>query len=215
MMDWTITIEAGGDLAAEQIDLDCVDALADALADRHAAATTARRRYGAQFDVDAPTAEKATEVALATFCMAVEKAKLPDWPIIHVELMTVEDQQAALAEPTFPDILGVTEAAQLLGVSRQRLAQLASRDDFPEPMVRLAAGPVWLRSSIEWFERRWLRKPGRPAKPAKPAQRSMAPPPRAGAPRRRAVAAKRASGGGYVVRDAKAGKTARTNAKQD
>lgn len=165
-MDWTVMIEAAGDLAAEQIDPERVDALIDVLADYHAAATAAPRRYGAQFDLDAPTAEKATEAALSTFRAAAHKAELPNWPIIRVEVMTVDEQETALAEPTFPDVLGVTEAAQMLGVSRQRLDQLTSHRDFPAPMVRLAAGPVWLRSSIEGFERRWDRRPGRPPKAA-------------------------------------------------
>lgn len=164
-MDWTVSIEVAGDLAAEQVDLERVDALAD----YHAVTTAARRRYGAQFDVHAPTAERATEAALSTFCAAAHKVGLPGWPVVHVELMMVDDQQAALEEPAFPDVLGVTEAAQMLGVSRQRLAQLEGRRDFPEPMVRLAAGPGVAASSIEGFERRWDRRPGRPTKAMSPA----------------------------------------------
>ncbi len=78
--------------------------------------------------------------------------------------MTVAEQEAELGAPSFPSLVGVSEAARMLGVSKQRLAQLAARPDFPEPMVDLASGPVWLTSGIRGFERRWPRKPGRPAK---------------------------------------------------
>jgi hypothetical protein len=53
------------------------------------------------------------------------------------------------------DLLGVSEIAALFGVVRQcahRSTQLAS---FPEPLTRLATGPVWLRGDVEqWRGRR-------------------------------------------------------------
>ena len=169
-MDWTVKIEAGGDLTADQVDPDDIDALRAALADHHAATYTAIRRYGAQLDVEAATAEEAVEAAATAFRMAAQRSGLPGWPVVRVDVMTVEDQEAALGEPTFPEILGVTEAAQLLGVSRQRVDQLrADHPDFPAPIVRLASGPVWLRSAIQGFERRWQRRPGRPSKNGEPA----------------------------------------------
>ncbi len=52
-------------------------------------------------------------------------------------------------------LVGTTEVAALLGLSRQRVHQLATEArDFPQPAVRLAAGPVWERDAIEgWAER--------------------------------------------------------------
>lgn len=46
-------------------------------------------------------------------------------------------------------LLGSAEVAQLLGVSRQRLGQLALTTDFPEPEIELAAGRIWSREAIE------------------------------------------------------------------
>ena len=55
-------------------------------------------------------------------------------------------------------LLGTTEVAALLGLSRQRVHQLATDDPgFPAPAVRLAAGPVWEREAIEG----WARSAGR------------------------------------------------------
>lgn len=62
-----------------------------------------------------------------------------------------------------PEIyLGVTELARSLGVSRQRVAELRIRRDFPDPVAELAAGPVWKGSTLRRFVEGWDRKPGRP-----------------------------------------------------
>lgn len=53
--------------------------------------------------------------------------------------------------------MGVAEVAKFLGVSRQRVNQLSHGADFPEPVARLAAGPVWHTGDIE----RWARETGR------------------------------------------------------
>jgi serine/threonine protein kinase len=44
---------------------------------------------------------------------------------------------------------GVTEVAEMLGVSRQRLAKLRERADFPDPLGELAQGPVWDLDAVE------------------------------------------------------------------
>jgi predicted DNA-binding transcriptional regulator AlpA len=43
----------------------------------------------------------------------------------------------------------------MLGVSRQRVTQLANEETFPEPEVELASGRVWSRAAIEkWAQKR-------------------------------------------------------------
>lgn len=54
-------------------------------------------------------------------------------------------------------LMGVAEVATLLGVSRQRVTQLAKQEDFPAPAAALAAGPVWESADVE----RWARGVGR------------------------------------------------------
>lgn len=66
-----------------------------------------------------------------------------------------------------PALASGREAANLLGVSRQRVHQLATQHpDFPAPVARLACGSIWLLSDVEDFARTWTRKPGRPPKAA-------------------------------------------------
>jgi hypothetical protein len=44
---------------------------------------------------------------------------------------------------------GVCEVAELLGVSRQRVSQLAEKPDFLKPIDRIAAGPGWRLSDVK------------------------------------------------------------------
>ena len=46
-------------------------------------------------------------------------------------------------------LAGAHEIRELLGVSRQRVYQLAARPDFPEPVAILAQGKVWSIDDIE------------------------------------------------------------------
>jgi prophage regulatory protein len=59
------------------------------------------------------------------------------------------------------DLMGAHEIGQRLdGVSRQRVYQLTSRPDFPEPVADLAQGKIWLKADVEhWIRHR--RQPGR------------------------------------------------------
>jgi len=64
-----------------------------------------------------------------------------------------------------PDhLVSVTEIAEILGVSRQRVNQLIkSHSDFPAPEAELAIGRVWRRDQIERWDREHPRQPGRPS----------------------------------------------------
>ena len=61
---------------------------------------------------------------------------------------------AALEGHTY---VGTHEIAVFLGVSQQRVSQLAKSADFPPMFQRLAAGDVWLASEVE----AWAKKTGR------------------------------------------------------
>jgi len=53
------------------------------------------------------------------------------------------------------ELMGTAEVALLLGVSRQRVLQLASRAGFPEPVAVLRMGNVWRGAEVrEWAEGR-------------------------------------------------------------
>jgi predicted DNA-binding transcriptional regulator AlpA len=55
------------------------------------------------------------------------------------------------------NLAGLAEVAEMLQVTRRHAIRLTSESDFPEPVARLRATPVWRRADIE----RWAksRKP--------------------------------------------------------
>jgi hypothetical protein len=95
------------------------------------------------------------------------KAGMPSWPLVRVEAVRQDVLDAQNARPTLPELVSVPEAAEILGVSQQRVRELAGTNAaFPEPMYELRTGKLWLREAIEVFSQRWERKPGRPRKVA-------------------------------------------------
>lgn len=44
---------------------------------------------------------------------------------------------------------GVAEVSDRLGVSRQRVHQLAQRSHFPRPLVQLKQGYIWWKADID------------------------------------------------------------------
>jgi hypothetical protein len=58
------------------------------------------------------------------------------------------------------EVYGSRELAELLNVSRQRLAQLRAEGTLPDPDAELAATPVWRRETIDSFTFGWRRRPG-------------------------------------------------------
>ena len=60
-----------------------------------------------------------------------------------------------------PEVVGVSEAASLLGWDRRRVATYVSRGAFPEPIAVLASGRIWRREDVEAFGRDRIRRKGR------------------------------------------------------
>lgn len=60
-------------------------------------------------------------------------------------------------------LVGISEIARMLGVSRQRAVQLVGDyADFPAPVSTLASGRIWEREAVEaWVRAHPDRKPGR------------------------------------------------------
>lgn len=56
--------------------------------------------------------------------------------------------------PDVPPLVAANEIGDMLGVSRQRVTQLATSAGFPTPVAVLSVGRIWLREDIvAWAER--------------------------------------------------------------
>lgn len=160
---WTITLDGVGDPGA--IDPDQTDELLALLAKFDAAVSLTQD--GARFSVTLTLPDEAgtDPVAAVAYGMKVTSdaalaAGMPGVALARVELITNDELDAALARPAIPELVGVSEIADILGVSRQRAHQLTKREDFPAMVADLAAGPVWTKGSLTRFVEQWhLGKP--------------------------------------------------------
>jgi hypothetical protein len=91
-MRWSVGIEAEGDevLSREQV-VELADAVA---ASSGIAAGIGSTRYGAQLVVVAGSRDEAVELATAEFARAVAVAGLPQAPIVRVEAISEEEDEA-------------------------------------------------------------------------------------------------------------------------
>ncbi len=154
---WSVLVEcAAPDGAVElSVDDERYEALVEQAEDYDGAVTCGADRFSVQISVEASDALYATMEARDFMHKAITNANLPKWPVVRFEAVTESDQDAELSRPQIPELLGAAEVAQRIGVSRQRVAKLREKPDFPHPWVELAAGPVWLTQAIDrWIEDR-------------------------------------------------------------
>lgn len=81
----------------------------------------------------------------------------------RAEVMTIEEfdrREAEMIERR--KLVGISEVARALGITKQRVSVLSKRSDFPAPLARLTSGPVWRIGDISTFAGGWQRKAGRP-----------------------------------------------------
>lgn len=64
-------------------------------------------------------------------------------------------QDATVVIEERPQLVGVAEAAAILGWDRRRVITYVDRGRFPEPLARLAGGRVWRRSDVEGYAAGW------------------------------------------------------------
>lgn len=121
-------------------------------------------RYSIRLVVEAADFVPAMERGETLVMQACDKAGLPSWPALHVEATEWNEFERMLDEPSYPGLLGVSELAGLLDVSRQRASELARLPHFPQPIAQLKSGPVWDDSMVKRFVSDWKRTPGRPRK---------------------------------------------------
>ena len=121
----------------------------------------AAQRLHITLDVESGSIHEAAAIAVET---AGAAPAMPAQPI-RMDLMSQESFEVETAQPA-PldlDLMRITDIAELLGVSRQRVDQLASQDpDFP-PAVALIGrrGQAYSRQTIEEYARRREPRPGR------------------------------------------------------
>jgi predicted DNA-binding transcriptional regulator AlpA len=148
-----------------------IEELAESLGPLHGSLSVGEAGWSAIVTVDATDLDAAREHAVTEVLRLARQAGFPTSPVVRVETVREDVRDAELEVPNYPDLVSGPEVAELLGVTRQRVHQLAAdHPDFPTPLYRLGVGSLWVRAGIEKFAKSWERKPGRPRKVATPAR---------------------------------------------
>jgi hypothetical protein len=153
MTEWTVTVDwrANDPLTDDQLfDVAAIGGAASGRTGDHDIATI--------LTVDASDIPGAAAAALEQLLDLV-----PGDPV-SVEVTTTAEADRRLDEPAFPELVGISEIADLLGVTRQRASALQTSSGFPAPVAVLRSGPVWRRGDLATFTDAWTRRPGRPSK---------------------------------------------------
>lgn len=159
-MDWMIHLQVN---APVEDPIDAADQLMDLLEGHAPAIAADESGWDATVSVDADDHHDAIASFEALISSVAKKAGLPLTDVVRLEAVRGDELDRELATPNYPDLVSGPEAAQILGVTRQRVHTLAGKHrDFPRPLYQLAVGSLWARAAIEKFAREWDRKPGRP-----------------------------------------------------
>jgi hypothetical protein len=165
-VDWFsvhLATRAPGSLIGEA-ELDVTgDRLMDLLTGHDGVVSTDGRAWSATVSVLADQARSAADMGAALIEARAAEAGLPGWPVVRLEALRQDVLDAENERPTLPALVSAPEAAEILGVSAQRVHELAAANPrFPEAAYELRTGRLWLRDAVVVFGRRWERKPGRP-----------------------------------------------------
>jgi hypothetical protein len=71
------------------------------------------------------------------------------------ELRTATGDDVVLTVEVIPSVVGVAEAAEIMGWDKRRVVTYIDRGSFPEPLTALASGRIWLREDVESFAEEW------------------------------------------------------------
>ena len=89
------------------------------------------------------------------------------------ELRKATGDDVDLMIEVIPAVVGVAEAAEIMGWDKRRVITYIDRGSFPEPIGTLASGRIWLREDVEGYADHWRashppRRGQPPTKPEKP-----------------------------------------------
>jgi hypothetical protein len=71
------------------------------------------------------------------------------------ELRAVTGEDVDLLIEVIPSVVGVAEAAEIMGWDKRRVITYIDRGSFPEPITTLASGRIWIREDVEDYADLW------------------------------------------------------------
>jgi hypothetical protein len=164
-LEWNVRLEAEDlegaipDDNAQSI----TDALFEILHEQSPAVSIGNGSLSVTMKIVADSPVRAVEEAVMLLDKAGSQAGVWDLTkyLVRMSAETPEAFKRRVLTPDRVELVGLAEVAEMLGISRQRASELTRRREFPMPVIVLAATPVWLASSVEYFRNNWDRKSGR------------------------------------------------------
>lgn len=160
-MEYSIEQTHRVDAAGVELE-ESVEELLDRLAKQSPVASMLGDIVSVRITVPAKGPVAALERSLRVIDKALAASGLTTLELKEFHVTSADDLARQIHDATRETYLGVTEVAELFGVSKQRVSELRRSPTFPEPVAEIAAGPVWMGSSLQRFLDAWERKPGRP-----------------------------------------------------
>lgn len=157
---WHVVVQARGEPSDPAIEEARLRDFTERFAEHEGTVSVLDRSYEARFSLEGDDLADAFSAACSLFSAVAADSLLPAWPLGRIEVAST----ARAAPDGLGDLVGIAEAAAILGVSPSRTSHLTHRPDFPVPEAVLACGPVWRRSQIEGFAVAYRPKVGRPRK---------------------------------------------------
>lgn len=84
----------------------------------------------------------------------IEVTGVSRWECLAELRRTTGDDVSLLVE-VVPDVVGVAEAAEIMGWDKRRVVTYIDRGSFPEPITALASGRIWLREDVQAYADEW------------------------------------------------------------
>lgn len=137
------------------------DAL-EAMRDWSAVISISRDRRAGTLSLAIDSADAQEAMSSLSVILQPARSVLGDFQITKMDIMDAEKRRSQVEEITFPELVGYAEIADMAAVTRQRARQIASRADFPVPVVETASGPLRVKAAVEKWLSSWDRVPGRP-----------------------------------------------------
>jgi|GEM_PF-4435248 hypothetical protein len=109
--------------------------------------------------VTATNMRQAANISIDRASIILRNCGLEQTKLVDLRVVYGPTHLALAAWPRIPDIVGMAEIQDILCInSRQQVWQLSQRPNFPQPVARLKAGKIYLRSQIVAFGKQWRRK---------------------------------------------------------
>lgn len=118
----------------------------------------------ARFGVQASDPAAAASEGYQLWNAAVEKLGLGVEGVDQLDVRSDAALRRDMDRRRLPQLAGLAEVAERLGVSRGRVGALRRGNrSFPKPIAHIKASPIWATAGVESFLQTWSRQPGRPS----------------------------------------------------